>query len=234
MRRVDAVFHGALVVDVPFEILAGGSPSLHSPFGNFKNRRPFRLVEVAQETENQSVAFHDRIGVHPRPAGRLCLHADGRHARALPLAVESPAVVRTLHATVFHHAVAERTAAVAAGIAEAVGLAVLVAPQHEVLAQHAPLERLVLQFPGFDRGVPEIDEHCFPAGCRGGNTPTPRVRRPGRSPRPVRGLPASAVPGRSPSPSSCAVPGSGWRTPCAAHAREPCPDRFASRALPIP
>ena len=45
----------------------------------------------------------------------------------------------TLHAVVFHDPIAKRSAAVAAGIAEAMGLTVLVAPQHEVLTQHALL-----------------------------------------------------------------------------------------------
>ena len=128
MRRVDTVLDGALVIDVPFEFLDGGCPALLAPLVYLQDGGALVFFEVTKEAVNQAVALRDGVGVHPCAARRLGFHPDRRHAHTLACAVEAPAVIRTLHATVGHQSIGQRTAAMAAGIAQAMGLAFLVAP----------------------------------------------------------------------------------------------------------
>jgi hypothetical protein len=48
----------------------------------------------------------------------------------------------------------------AAGIAQTMGLTLRIAPQHEILTQHAQLKRLLGNIGAFICRVPEIDKHA--------------------------------------------------------------------------
>src|SRR5216683_1773388 len=75
----------------------------------------------------------------------------GRRLQDMALSVEQPAVVRARDAALFHAAVAQRGAAMAAAIADQANAATLVSKQDEVFAQYAHKLRGLLgcQFSGY-------------------------------------------------------------------------------------
>src|SRR5690606_16964044 len=99
---------------------------------------------------------------------------------ALARAVELPAVVRTLQPAVADPAATEGSAAVGAGVREAVRVAFAVPEQREIVAEHAHPHGLTLpERIAFQGRIPEIDEHGLPLS----GWSDPRAARPRSSGR---------------------------------------------------
>ena len=171
VRRVGLVLHQPHVVAFPAVAHGEGAPAGLPVLAAGHDGGPLRFRQVAEEHEHQSVALFHRVGVDAGTARDLLQRAQGGNAFAGAVAVELPAVVRALDAVADHLAVAERAAAVGAGVVGAAGAALAVAPEHELQAQHLHLQRLVGEVPALFRRVPEVDEHGVP----------PRPSQPSRS-----------------------------------------------------
>ena len=169
--RVQAVLHGPLVIGVPVIVHGVAPPAVLAPFGDRHDGRALFFGKVAQEHEDQAVAFLGGIAVHLAARRNLvaALGAQRGNAHAAAAAVVLPAVIGALDAVALDLAAGQRGAAVDTGIAQAMGLALGVTKQHELMTQHPhPHGRIGGKFLGPLGGVPEIDVHRLPPSRRAG------------------------------------------------------------------
>ena len=119
MRRIEAVLDRTLVViiDVENDELVG-APRRIRVFRNLIQRRSLLGGQIAEEREHDVVFFLHRVAVDLGPRRRLLPVAERRDQHALPVAVELPAMIRTLDAVLPDCALAERAAPVDTGIGQ--------------------------------------------------------------------------------------------------------------------
>ena len=99
--------------------------------------REGRRLALAHIGEQDPAALHHRIGLLPDVGAHAAAFGLGRRLQALSRHVEQPAVEGAAQAALLQPAVGEIGAAVRAGARDQAVAAVLVAEQHEVLAEQA-------------------------------------------------------------------------------------------------
>ena len=97
--------------------------------------RKRRRLARAHIGEQDAALLHHRIGLLPDVGAQVAALRLGRRLQALAVDVEQPAVEGAAQAAVLQPAIGEIGAAVRAGAVEQAVAALLVAEQHEVLAQ---------------------------------------------------------------------------------------------------
>ena len=157
--RVEAVFDDPLIIGLPVIVEGRFSPAFRLPFLYRHDRWPFVLGQVAKENEDKAVAFFDGIAVNTGPRRDLVARAERWDSLATALTVETPTVIRALHAIAPEFPCRQRCAAVNTRVTQTMCLTVRVAKQHEIVAQHAHSQWDCAETVTELRDIPEINEH---------------------------------------------------------------------------
>ena len=171
VRRIEPIFDRALVVVVDVEGDQRGAPLVRTVFRYRHDGWPLIGGQVAEKGEDDAVLLLDRIGVDACARWRLSGLADRGNADAHAIAIESPAVIRTLDgAILFAFSAGEARTSVDAGIRQNSRFSLLVTEDDEVVTQQADLLRCLAEIFAANDGIPKIDVHASPPCERGSFT----------------------------------------------------------------
>ena len=130
MRRINAIFNGALVVGLKTIVLQSAAPTFLTPLFDINNRWALRFGKIAKKRENQAVTFFNGISICAGAAGNVCILTQRRQPLHITGGIKLPAMIRALDTITFDFAVGKRTAAVSTGITQASSLACFISENH--------------------------------------------------------------------------------------------------------